>query len=65
MAILKFTLSEDGVLVFHDVLACVAKFSEDVCLEARKDKVSVHEIGDFFRGSWLINLCSSHSRFCT
>jgi hypothetical protein len=25
--------------VLHDALACMFKFSDDVCLEARKDKV--------------------------
>jgi cell cycle checkpoint control protein RAD9A len=32
-------LSEEGVAVLHDALACMFKFSDDVCLEARKDKV--------------------------
>ena len=41
MAVLNFTLSEEGVAAFHDALACVVKFSEDVCLEARKDKVLI------------------------
>jgi cell cycle checkpoint control protein RAD9A len=39
MALLRLTLSEEGVGAFHDVLACILKFSEDVTLEARKDKV--------------------------
>lgn len=39
MVILNFTLSEEGVAVLHDALACMFKFSDDVCLEARKDKV--------------------------
>ena len=39
MVILNFTLSEEGVSVLHDALACLYKFSDDVCLEARKDKV--------------------------
>lgn len=39
MVVLNFTLSEDGVAVLHDALACMFKFSDDVCLEARKDKV--------------------------
>lgn len=46
MVILNFTLSEEGVSVFHDALACMFKFSDDVCLEARKDKV---------RSKWLHN----------
>ena len=40
MVILNFTLSEEGVAVLHDALACMFKFSDDVCLEARKDKVA-------------------------
>ena len=41
MGVLNFTLSEEGVGVFHDALACMFKFSDDVCLEARKDKVCI------------------------
>lgn len=41
MAILSFTLSEEGVAVLHDALACIVKFSDDVCLEARKDKLTL------------------------
>jgi hypothetical protein len=47
MVILNFTLSEEGVAVLHDALACMFKFSDDVCLEARKDKV------DDTSDSWL------------
>jgi hypothetical protein len=39
MAILRFTLSEDGVSVLRDALACLGKFSDEVSLEAKKDKV--------------------------
>lgn len=41
MAILTFTLSEEGVSAFRDALICLNKFSEDVSLEARKDSVSL------------------------
>ncbi|KAK3302273.1 Rad9-domain-containing protein [Chaetomium strumarium] len=41
MVILNFTLSEEGVAVLHDALACMFKFSDDVCLEARKDKLTL------------------------
>ncbi|KAK4232081.1 hypothetical protein QBC38DRAFT_464315 [Podospora fimiseda] len=41
MVVLNFTLSEDGVAVLHDALACMFKFSDDVCLEARKDKLTL------------------------
>jgi cell cycle checkpoint control protein RAD9A len=42
MVILNFTLSEEGVAVLHDALACMFKFSDDVCLEAKKDKARKH-----------------------
>ncbi|KAL2201148.1 Rad9-domain-containing protein [Corynascus similis CBS 632.67] len=41
MVVLNFTLSEEGVAVLHDALACMFKFSDDVCLEARKDKLTL------------------------
>ncbi|KAF7559429.1 hypothetical protein G7046_g4711 [Stylonectria norvegica] len=37
MALLNFTLSEEGVTAFRDALICLNKFSDDVSLEARKD----------------------------
>lgn len=40
MAVLTFTLSEEGVSAFRDALICLNKFSDDVSLEARKDSVS-------------------------
>lgn len=36
---LRFTLSEDGVGALRDALACLNKFSDEVALEASKDKV--------------------------
>ncbi|KAJ2980952.1 hypothetical protein NUW58_g6810 [Xylaria curta] len=39
MAVLKFTLSENGVSVLRDALACLGKFSEEVSLEAKKDRL--------------------------
>ncbi|KAL0931343.1 DNA repair protein rad9 [Colletotrichum truncatum] len=38
MAILNFTLSEDAVAAFRDVLTCLNKFSDEVSLEAKKDQ---------------------------
>lgn len=40
MAVLNFTLSEEGVGAFRDALICLSKFSDDVSFEARKDSVS-------------------------
>lgn len=39
MALVNFTLSEEGVGAFNDALICIQKFSDDVSLEVRKDKV--------------------------
>lgn len=41
MAVLQFTLSEDGVSVLRDALACLGKFSDEVSLEAKRDRVRV------------------------
>ncbi|KAG6118669.1 hypothetical protein E4U13_008357 [Claviceps humidiphila] len=37
MAVMSFTLSEEGVSIFRDALICLNKFSDDVSVEARKD----------------------------
>ena len=42
MAVLNFTLSEEGITAFRDALICLNKFSDDVSLEARRDTVSAH-----------------------
>ncbi|KAI1803108.1 Rad9-domain-containing protein [Daldinia bambusicola] len=39
MAVLNFTLSEEGVSRFRDALTCLSKFSDEVSLEAKKDKL--------------------------
>lgn len=39
MALVSFTLSEEGVGAFNDALVCIHKFSDDVSLEIKKDKV--------------------------
>jgi hypothetical protein len=39
MAVLNFTLSDEGVAAFRDALICLNKFSDDVSVEARKDSV--------------------------
>lgn len=59
MAIVDFTLSESGVLAFQNALACVMKFSDDVSLEARRDKVCGLDTSLPFRRSpprWLLTL---------
>lgn len=37
--VLSFTLSEEGVSALRDVLICLNKFNEEICLEAKKDQV--------------------------
>ena len=39
MHALSFSLTLDGVIRIHDAVLCLAKFSEVVSLEARKDRV--------------------------
>ncbi|KAK7415709.1 hypothetical protein QQZ08_012266 [Neonectria magnoliae] len=39
MALLNFTLSEEGVSALRDALICLNKFSDDVSLEARRDSL--------------------------
>ncbi|KAI0430497.1 Rad9-domain-containing protein [Xylaria sp. FL1042] len=39
MAVVKFTLSEDGVSVLRDAFACLGKFSDEVSLEAKRDRL--------------------------
>lgn len=39
MHTLSFSLTLEGVVRIHDAVLCLAKFSEVVSLEARKDKV--------------------------
>jgi cell cycle checkpoint control protein RAD9A len=39
MHTLSFTLTLQGVVRVHDAVMCLAKFSEIVSLEARRDKV--------------------------
>ena len=42
MTAFAFDLSPDAVSRMHDVVICLAKFSEVVALEAMHDKVSDH-----------------------
>ncbi|ROW17741.1 hypothetical protein VPNG_00682 [Cytospora leucostoma] len=39
MALVSFTLSEEGVGAFNDALVCINKFSDDVALDIKKDKL--------------------------
>ncbi|KAF3770265.1 hypothetical protein M406DRAFT_246528 [Cryphonectria parasitica EP155] len=39
MALVNFTLSAEGVGAFNDALMCIHKFSDDVSLEVKKDKL--------------------------
>ena len=39
MTVLNFTLNEEGIAVLHDALTCMFKFSDELCLEAKREKV--------------------------
>lgn len=41
MPVVRFTLSEEGVNVLRDALSCLAKFSDEVSLDAKRDQVSL------------------------
>ncbi|RYO87713.1 hypothetical protein DL766_005018 [Monosporascus sp. MC13-8B] len=41
MAVVKFTLSEEGVSVLRDALSCLGKFSDEVSLEAKRDQLAL------------------------
>lgn len=41
MPVLKFTVSEVGVSILRDALACLGKFSDEVTLDAKKDQVGL------------------------
>lgn len=41
MPVLRFTLSEEGVSVLRDALACLGKFSDEVTLNAKRNQVSL------------------------
>lgn len=53
MAIVTFTLSEEGVAVLQSALTCINKFSDDVSLEARKDKVRTPPFLGGGTGRWV------------
>lgn len=39
MAVLKFTIEPEAISKLHDVLVCLGRFQESVCLEATRDKL--------------------------
>lgn len=55
MALVSFTLSEDGVGAFNDALVCIHKFSDDVSLEIKKDKVGSPRHGPDRSCTWAQN----------
>ncbi|WYZ39844.1 hypothetical protein EsH8_IV_000185 [Colletotrichum jinshuiense] len=63
MAILNFTLSEDAVAAFRDVLACLNKFSDDVSLEAKKDKLILTALNSSKSAYACFTLATN--RFCS
>ncbi|KAH9899018.1 Rad9-domain-containing protein [Xylariomycetidae sp. FL2044] len=40
MAVLKFTLSEEGVSVLREALVCLVKFNDEVTLEAKQERLT-------------------------
>lgn len=44
MAILSFSLSPEATGRIHELLLCLAKFSESVCLEARNEKAGCRSL---------------------
>lgn len=43
MAVLKFTIEPEAISKLHDVLVCLGRFQESVCLEATRDKVRAED----------------------
>jgi len=43
MAILQAALSPEATARVHDLLLCLAKFGETICIEARNDKVRLQQ----------------------
>ena len=41
MTSIEFVLSPESTVHFYDVLLCLARFSENVCVEANRDKVGL------------------------
>lgn len=65
MALVSFTLSEEGVGAFNDALICIHKFSDDVSLEVKKDKVSMSLIPQIdcetrLTNGWSLSWSSPH-----
>ncbi|SPO02898.1 related to rad9 protein [Cephalotrichum gorgonifer] len=65
--VLLFTLSEEGVIGLRDVLVCLNKFNEEVCLEVKKDQFVLTAINPTKSGyahfSLLTNKFFSKFRF--
>ncbi|KJR88387.1 cell cycle checkpoint control protein RAD9A [Sporothrix schenckii 1099-18] len=60
MAIVSFTLTDDGVTAFQNALACILKFSEDVSLDARRDKLILSALNAIKSAFVSFNFASSH-----
>jgi cell cycle checkpoint control protein RAD9A len=58
MVTLNFTLTPEASARLHDLLSCLAKFSDTVSIEARKDTVQYPNLMDY---AYIANdTCSSH-----
>ncbi|KAL1909997.1 hypothetical protein Sste5344_004186 [Sporothrix stenoceras] len=60
MAIVSFTLTDEGVTAFQNALACILKFSEDVSLDARKDRLVLSALNAIKSAFVSFNFASSH-----
>jgi hypothetical protein len=45
MAVLNFTLSPEAVSKLNNVLVCLGRFSDSVCIESNKDHVRLNLLG--------------------
>lgn len=54
MALVSFTLSEEGVGAFNDALLCIHKFSDDVSLEIKKDEVRDATMLGYIKPSYML-----------
>jgi hypothetical protein len=59
MTLLRFTLSEEGVNALRDALTCLNKFSDEVSLEAKKDRVRCYKSIELSLGRNILDSSSS------
>lgn len=60
MSIVSFTLSDEGVVSFQNALACILRFSENVYLDARRDKLILSALNDTKSAFVSLTFAASH-----